>query len=366
VPLLLAILILFSLRRLLWVFASWRSAAVPVESASHPRVQVTTAFRNEQAALPHLLARLDQLQYPPEQLSFCLIDDGSTDSSPALAQAWTAKRTNARFLQLPQSNGKSAALNHALADAEILVIFDADQWPEPACLLHLTAPFADPAIHAAGGYCRPLLPPANPVSAYATLEAWVHQRVNLAAKNALRLNPPTMGGNCAYRLSALEAIGGFPPGVFGEDIEVSLALAARGGRTCFVPEAVTDCQMPRTYAHFFHQRQRWSHGMMAARRNAGGLEAFFVITGYFDRVVLLLTAVCIALGGLSPWWLVLYAAPAVAAVLTALRTARPAPATVALVLLSVPMMFLADVLASLLSLLAIAIRRPLSWQSRPS
>jgi cellulose synthase/poly-beta-1,6-N-acetylglucosamine synthase-like glycosyltransferase len=46
-----------------------------------------------------------------------------------------------------------------------------------------------------------------------------------------------MGGNCAYRRSVFERIGGFPAGSFSEDTKVSLALAGsvacgRAGGKC--------------------------------------------------------------------------------------------------------------------------------------
>ena len=61
------------------------------------------------------------------------------------------------------------------------------------------------------------------MSQYAALEAWVHQLVVLAGKERWGWNPPTMGGNCVYRVAAVEELGGFPVNTSTEDIEVSLA-----------------------------------------------------------------------------------------------------------------------------------------------
>ncbi len=365
-----AALVLFALRRLLWVAASWRSGRKVMEGEYLPVVQVTSAFRNEEDSLPALLQHLDALDYPSDRFSICLVDDGSTDKGPACAASWARGREQVRLLTLSASRGKAAALNQALAAAgpgvEIIVVYDADQRPEPLCLRRLVAPFSDPRVDAVGGYCRPVPAAPTAISAYACLEAWTHQLVNLAAKDALGLNPPTIGANCGYRRVALNAVGGFPIGSFSEDIEVSLAMSARGGMTRFIAEAVTETEPPRTFGHFCNQRLRWSRGMMAARRHVRGLETALVTAGYMDRVLLLPAVVGMALGALSPWWLVAFAAPAFAALVSALAKARPEPRLAAVVLTTLPWMFIADLAVSALAAVSVVSGRPLIWKPRPA
>ena len=241
---LIGILVLFSVRRLVWVKVSWLRRCTPTETSHWPEVLIAVAFRNEQNSLPRLLSSLDVLEYDAERLSICLVDDASMDASTGLAVAWARERANVRVMILDENVGKAEALNRALASAsgrpEVLVVYDADQCPRPDSLRRLIEPFIDPRTEAVSGYRSPVFRKINAIVAYACLEAWTYQLVNLAAKEALGLDPPTMGGNCAYRRSAVERIGRFPPGSFSEDIEVSLALASSGGRTRFVRAAVAD------------------------------------------------------------------------------------------------------------------------------
>lgn len=367
---LIGILVLFSVRRLLWVMASWLCRRTPTEAGRWPEVLVAVAFRNEQDSLPHLLSSLDALNYEADRLSICLVDDASTDASTGLAVAWGREKTNVQLIVLEENVGKAEALNRALASAagkpEVMVVYDADQCPLTDSLRRLIEPFVDQRTEAVCGYRRPVFRKINAIVAYGCLEAWTHQLVNLAAKEALGLDPPTMGGNCAYRRSALERIGGFPIGSFSEDIEVSLAFAGGDGRTRFVQAAVSDDEVATSFQHYLNQRLRWSRGLTASRRHVRGIESAFVTAGYFDRVVLLLVAACIVGGYVSPWWLVAYAVPALTAVVTAVVKAHPEPRLACTVFAVIPVMFIVDVLVSVVAVVQDITRRRILWIDRRS
>ncbi|MEQ1627083.1 MAG: glycosyltransferase family 2 protein [Nitrospira sp.] len=367
---LIGILVLFSVRRLLWVMASWLRRRTLTETGRWPEVLIAVAFRNEQDSLPCLLSSLDALKYDAERLSICLVDDASTDASTDLAETWARERAHVRLKILDENVGKAEALNRALVSVagrpEVMVVYDADQCPSPDSLYRLIEPFADSRTEAVCGYRRPVFRKINAIVAYGCLEAWTHQLVNLAAKEALGLNPPTMGGNCAYRRSALERIGGFPAGSFSEDTEVSLALAGSGGRTRFVRDAVADHAVADSFRHYLNQRLRWSRGLMASRRHVRGLETAFVVAGYLDRVVLLLVAACILGGYLSPWWLLVYVVPGLAAVVTAVVKARPEPRLACMLFATIPVMFFVDVLVSVVAVAQDITRRRILWLDRRS
>lgn len=82
----------------------------------------------------------------PETAEVCIVDDGSTDSTLALAQAWAAR--DARVIALSQSNaGPGAARNAAIAatNAPWIAILDADDFLLPGRIgaLHAHATEAD-------------------------------------------------------------------------------------------------------------------------------------------------------------------------------------------------------------------------------
>lgn len=117
--------------------ASPRAAApaepIPVRGQV-PRISCVIPCRNEARNLARLLPELTQmLAGLAEQFEVVLVDDGSTDESPALMQAW-AQRPGIRVLQLSRNFGKEAALTAGLeaARGDVVILMDADLQHPPS------------------------------------------------------------------------------------------------------------------------------------------------------------------------------------------------------------------------------------------
>jgi len=364
------LVLLFSARRLLWVLAAFQSKrpTTPEQCGHRPDVCILIPVHNEETDLPGLLNSVANLDYPSQQLTVCIVDDGSTDSTWKIATTWAENRPNVHLTRLPEKAGKAEAMNFGLQGirpgGSIVVVYDADQRPRPESLSILVQPFQDPQTGAVAGYRNPIAQELTAIAAYACLEAWMYQLVNLSAKEALGLNPPTMGGNCAYRRSLLEQIGGFPSGLYSEDIYVSLAVVAAGGRTHFVEQAIADHFASTSLPHFFNQRLRWTHGLMTARSQVHGLEAALVVSGYLDRIAVLGLALSAAFGHTNPWLLSVYLAPAFTALAVALFRAQPSWKLAGVVITTLPAMFALDVGTSVLASLRTLTPKPIRWLNR--
>ena len=80
------------------------------------RVSILTAFYNEEGSLPvlreRLLAVLRRLDVDYEVV---LIDDHSSDQSPAIAKDWMVQDPRVRYLRLSRNSGSHAAFAAGLA-----------------------------------------------------------------------------------------------------------------------------------------------------------------------------------------------------------------------------------------------------------
>lgn len=356
----------------------------PDAVAALPAVHVCVPCRNEARALPGLLEGLDRLDYPREALQVTVIDDGSTDSSAAVACAWAETRPWAGALVLPANAGKAQALNEALAraprDAELVVIYDADHLPAVGSLRRLVAPFANARVGAASGQMRVANGADSPAAFYTHVESLVNQFITMGGKERLNLAPAMLGSNCAYRLAALLGIGGFRRGALLEDTDLTLALAQAGWLTRFVPRSVSEHNAPISVRGYLQQHLRWNRGFHQVVRSRLfklwanpklsvllKVELTFFTLGYADRLALLAGALFTAVDVLRPGtfefprvvWLVYFGVPALE-MLAALALAQEPP-PMYLRLAYVPFFFALDIAAAVWSSAEVVLRRPAKW-----
>ncbi len=353
-----------TLRRCIYLLASLLAPRVHQPSRRFS-VAVLASFKNEAFAAPHLLDSLAALDYPGSRISFTLMSDGSSDRTPELLTSWAAGRPNASVLIGPVSEGKSVALNRALAAAppsDLVAIYDADTRPAATHLASLAGAFEDPRVAAASGLLLPANAAQSVVARYAALETWVYQTVILAGKDRCGANPPVVGSNCLYRRLDLEAAGGFPPGSFSEDIELSFAFTARGLRTRWIRGAQAHVLVVSTLGRFWRQRTRWTSGLYLSSSRARGLEAWLTATGYADRLILVAGLLLIWFGRLHPVWVAAYFAAILCGTLAALLRAHDPGPRWAYVFVAPPM-FVIDVAASVWSTLLHVVGRRVEWRT---
>lgn len=335
---------------------------------SLPTVAVMAPARNEATVAARFLDALARLDYPVDKLSFVLVCDGCSDETPALFRAWSAERGDTTVLGIPRQ-GKAAALNAAfrVAEAEIVVVVDADLVPRKDFLLELVRPFADARVGAAAAFLHPLNADATVVSRYAAVTTWVHQLITSAGTDRLGLDPPTLGG-AAYRRAALQEIGGFPHVPVGVDVAASSALIRRGWRTRFVASSVAGNTVVSRLRGFWRQHIRWGravHSVGHSRHThrtslANRLESVAAAIGYGDRLVFA-AGLAGALGGAVPLWVPLaYLAVRGLEIVAALGKAHVSHRLHAFLAASL-LMFPADVIASLVASMAHIARRPYRW-----
>ena len=222
------------------------------------------ATYNRRALLERVVEAILRQTLPSERYEVVVVDDGSTDGTAELG-ADLARRGSVRFV-CGEHRGVAAARNLGIREARgDVVAFTDDDCLVPAdWLARLADGYARyPEVAGVGGGITPP-PEALRASALARYERF-QTRDLYGARDEEVLGgfecPAGGTNNMSYRRGALLDVGGFdegfPPFVWGEDADLKLRIARRGGRLLYVPVTVIHL---RTYALRSFLRQSWQRG----------------------------------------------------------------------------------------------------------
>jgi GT2 family glycosyltransferase len=193
----------------------------------YPKVSVVVACYNGERTLRACLESLGRLHYPDYEI--ILVDDGSTDATPKIAQEFATVRC------LHQSNhGLSVARNTGVAAAtgEVVAFTDADCRADADWLHFLIGDLLAGGYVGIGGHN--LLPPEDSRVAAAVMVSPGGPTHVMFTDREVEHIP---GCNMAFYKWALDDIGGFDP-IFhkaGDDVDLCWRLQTRGHRIGFSP-----------------------------------------------------------------------------------------------------------------------------------
>ncbi len=210
-------------------------------------LSVVIATRDRARLLEGTLEHLARQQAPGIRWEVVVVDNGSSDDTPAVLERAAARLPLVRLAE-PRP-GKNRALNRALevARGELLLFTDDDVIPDPRWVAEMVGAarrWPDAAVF--GGRVELAYPPGTP----GWLRDPVHPALNFARFDFDRpegpIELPPNGPNLALRRSALaglrfrEDIG--PDGTrdyaMGSETELLDRLRARGATTIYVPGAL--------------------------------------------------------------------------------------------------------------------------------
>jgi len=223
-----------------------------------PKVSVVVASYNGALTLKACLESLRNLNYSDYEV--ILVDDGSTDATPQLAEQFP----NVRYFRHHTNLGLSVARNTGIAAAtgEIVAFTDADCRADEDWLYYLVADLISGEFAGVGGHN--LLPPDDsPVAAAVMVSPGGPAHVMLTDREAEHIP----GCNMAFLKSALEAIGGFDP-IYrraGDDVDLCWRLQQAGYKIGFSAAAFV-----------WHYRRSTVGAYVKQQRGYGEAEALLI------------------------------------------------------------------------------------------
>jgi len=235
-----------------------RTARARTAGTETPSVAVIVPCWNEEATVGATCASLLALDYPKERLEIILVDDGSTDSTPA-AMSRFAAHPQVRVIR-KENGGKHTALNAGIAvtEAEIIGCLDADSFVEPGALREIIPCFADSKV-AAVTAAMSIHKPENLLQHMQNAEYifGITLRHVFASVNGLYVTP---GPFSFYRSAVIKEIGEFRYGHQTEDMEMALRIQQAGYAIENAPRARVYTKAPQSIPRLIRQRVRWTTG----------------------------------------------------------------------------------------------------------
>lgn len=252
---------------------------------THPFITVALCTHNHADRLKRTLADLARLEPPALPWEFLVIDNASTDATPALLAdaGWRPAGMDVRIVR-EEKLGLSNARNRALQEArgEYLLFMDDDETPDPAWLATHEQAMREHQPDALGGRIEVFFEDgARPLWLQDELLGFLGKLDHGEARWLTERATPIFGGNFAFRRNIFERIGNFDArlgrqgtaNIGGEDTEIYRRLLEQGCSVRWVPQAIIHhrIQTPKLRRGYFldlHFRQGRMEGARKRRTDS--------------------------------------------------------------------------------------------------
>lgn len=240
------------------------AASPRLPDADLPVYTVLVPLFRESRVLRKLMAALSALDYPAAKLDAkLLIEEGDGETAAALARLPLPGFVEVVTVPPGQPRTKPRALNVglALARGHYLVVYDAEDVPEPGQLRDAVAAFARAAPDVACLQARLVIDNAddNHLTRFFAVEYGGLFDVVNPALPRFDLPMPLGGTSNHLRTEVVRALGGWDPWNVTEDADLAVRLSMAGHRIEDLPSSTLE-EAPATLRAWLAQRTRWMKG----------------------------------------------------------------------------------------------------------
>lgn len=239
----------------------------PLPDEDLPTYTLIAPLYREAEVVAELVENLAALDYPRDRLQALIVLEADDEITRAAVRA-IALPAFVQVLIAPPGTPKTKprACNHALerARGELVVIYDAEDMPDPGQLREAAARFAasDPRLACLQAPLRIEDPGFSLfLPSQFRLEYAAHFEVLLPALARWGLAFPLGGTSNHFKVAALREIGAWDPYNVTEDADVGFRLVAAGYRLGVISRPTWETA-PTTWGQWFPQRARWIKGHM--------------------------------------------------------------------------------------------------------
>ena len=219
--------------------------------------------RNEEAVIGALVRSLTEQDYPAALRDIYVIPNNCADGTEAAALAAGARILNCADPVRCKGDALRQAVEHLLPlGYDAFCVLDADNVARPDFLSRLNDAFCAGA-RVAKARTVAKNPKDSWVAGCYALYYGMFETFYNRSRAVLGLSAKLVGTGFAVHREVFERLGGWSTVTIAEDAEFAAVCATIGERVCWVPEAVTYDEVPRSFRVSVTQRRRWVSGVMS-------------------------------------------------------------------------------------------------------
>jgi poly-beta-1,6-N-acetyl-D-glucosamine synthase len=234
---------------------------------SFPDFSVIIPAHNEALTVASTLDSLAKVRYPKSKLEIIVVDDGSTDDTLQILQAYKSTHVGLGLKILSQPNkGKAHAMNNAIrncATGELIMCLDADSELDSNALREAAAYFSDDRVIAMSANVK-----IKATSSLLNIIQQIEYLIGYQIKQALNVfnSEYVVGGvGSVFRKSALVKVAYYDTDTITEDMDLTLKLISLGNKDYHVgysSRVIAYTESVLSVKDLVKQRYRWKYGRM--------------------------------------------------------------------------------------------------------
>lgn len=255
------------------VAARWRrpragavSHAATIPDAALPNYTILVPAYQEQEVIAGMVRCLENLDYPKDRLeALILVERRDVATKQAIAGACPAPFI--RIVEIPpgkpQTKPRSCNAGLLLAKGDLIVIYDAEDRPDPGQLRLVAGQFLSSDDTLACVQAKLMVANArqNFITRQFALEYCLRYELTLPGLARLGLPIPLGGTSNHFRTKVLRQLGGWDAWNVTEDADLGMRCSALGYRV-EIADSHTYGEMPHRIGAWTKQRTRWLKGFM--------------------------------------------------------------------------------------------------------
>lgn len=234
-----------------------------LEVTYYPTVTIAVPCWNEEKTLAKTLDSLLSLDYPMSKLSIIVVDDGSKDTTLAIAKRYEQMHPGIVRAITKENGGKHTAVNLALSlsNAELFGCLDADSFVSPQALRVIVSYFEHHKEARAVTPCIHIRSPKTLIQRVQAIEylMGVFLRKSFGQLDAIQVTP---GPFSIFKKEIFDVIGEYRKAHNTEDYEITLRMHKHHLKIMNSHKALVYTVGPATFRGFFFQRLRWARGFL--------------------------------------------------------------------------------------------------------